>query len=455
MTGSGRISGRILVVDDDAGMRASLVDLLESAGWAVAAAARVRDALARLSEDPPDVILSDLRMPGRDGMDLLAEVQATDGPPVVMISAHGDIPAAVEAVRAGAYSFVEKPFVPERLLRILSHAADLRRLARDGVRLRARLSDLAGLERVLLGETPEIVALRDAVLDAAAVDAPVLIQGETGTGKELVARALHDLGPRSAGPFVALNAATLAPDGFEAEVFGVEGGAPGLVRGAAGGTLFLDELGACPEPAQAKLLRVIETGRVAPLGGAERAVDFRTVAAMGGDPDAAIAAGTLRRDLYYRIAAIALALPPLRARKADLPLLCRHFLDRLARLYEIAPPLLTDADLAALLAHDWPGNVRELRNVAERRVLAARRGRGSIAEAIGADGETPQVPGTLREAVAVFERELIGAAIRANGGRMDAVAESLGIGRRTLNEKIVKLGLEKADWLDGSAGDGA
>ena len=438
---------RVLVVDDDASMRASLDDLLTSAGWHVTVVPRVRAALRALTEDP-DVILTDLRMPGRDGMDLLAEVVARDGPPVVLLSAHGDIPAAVEAVHAGAYSFVEKPFEPDRLLNILTHAADLRRLSRDAANLRARLSDLAGLERVLLGETQTIAELRASVLDAAQVQAPVLICGETGTGKELVARALHDLGPRAAAPFVALNAATLAPEGFEREVFGTEDGPPGRIAQAEGGTLFLDEVAACPEPAQAKLLRVIETGRVAPLGGPERTVDFRVVAATAQAP-----LDGLRPDLYYRLSALELAIPPLRERRADLPLLLRHFLDRFGTLYEIAPPGLDEADLAAAIAHDWPGNVRELRNAAERRVLAARRGGGTLAEAIRPDGEAAAVPATLREAVAVFEGELIGRALAAHGGRMDGVAEALGIGRRTLNEKIVKLGLDKADWLDGKDDD--
>lgn len=441
--------GRVLVVDDDAAMRGSLEDLLGSAGWTVTVAARVADALRMLPDADPDVVLTDLRMPGRDGMALLADLIAANGPPVILISAHGDIPIAVEAIRSGAYSFVEKPFEPERLLTILSHAADLRRLTRDAKRLRARLAELSGLDRILLGESPEIVAIRRAVLEAAEISAPVLIRGETGTGKDLVARALHDLGPRAGGPFVAVNAATLAPATFEEEVFGRIGGREGLVAQAGGGTLFLDELAACPPDTQAKLLRVLETGRVTPIGGAERSVDFRIVAATASDLETAMRNGTLRADLYHRIAALEVALPPLRARLGDVPLLARHFLDHAAAVYEVAAPPLDEADIAALLAHDWPGNARELRNVAERRVLASRRGTGSIGEAIRPDDDGADIPTTLRGAVATFERELIGKAIAAHDGQMDAVAEGLGIGRRTLNEKIVKLGLDKAKWLEG------
>jgi len=434
----------ILIVDDDRSMRASLVDLLDSAGWRTEALPRASQVADHLARFQPDVILSDVRMPGMSGLELLASLNPDFSPPLVLISAHGDIPTAVQAMQDGAYSFVEKPYEPRRLLTILRHAADQHRMRKGAERLKARLARLSGLDRVLLGRTEETARLREDVLDLAETGTPVLLQGETGTGKELVAHALHDLGPHPDGPFVALNCAALSAEAFESEMFGVKGAHAGKLLAADGGTLFLDEICACPMPVQAKLLRVIEHQEVTPLGAnAPISVRFRIVSATNEDPEAAVAEGRLRQDLLFRINTVVLPLPPLRQRRDDLALLFTHFLENYARVYEIAAPDLTQADVTALLAHDWPGNVRELRNVAERRILAARRGAGTVAEAIRADQMPEDVPDTLREAVAAFEKELIGKAIRAHEGRMDAVAEALGIGRRTLNEKIVKLGLDK------------
>lgn len=442
----GSPSFRVIVVDDDAAMRDSLEDLLLAADWTVETASRALAALDRLNPFQPDVVLSDVRMPDLSGLDLLERVRGVDRPPVVLISAHGDIPMAVEAVRGGAYTFIEKPYEPHRLLQVLRHAAEQHRMTQAAERMRARLAKLSGLDRVLLGDTPEVRELRDTVIDLAAAPAPVLLLGETGTGKELVARALHDLGPTSDGPFVALNAASIDPQSVERALFGgVE--TPGRLREADGGTLFLDEVCSCPEPTQAKLLRALETGRVETAGREEATVRFRLVSASNREPEAAVREGKLRADFLYRVNALIVRLPPLRRRLDDVPFLFRYFLDHYARLYELEPPSLANDDLAALLTHRWPGNVRELRHVAERRVLAARRGRGSVAEAIAPDQPIEDVPATLREAVASFEREIIGRAVRSHGGRMDAVAEALGIGRRTLNDKIVKLGLDKDEWL--------
>lgn len=435
---------RIIVVDDDREMRESLTQLLQAAGWQVenlASAERVPD---RLEAVQPDVILSDVRMPGQSGIDLLHQIAQRAGPPVVLISAHGDIPMAVQAMQDGAYSFLEKPYDPRRLLTVLRHAAENHRLAQNAERLKARLAQLSGLDRVLLGETPSIRALREDILDLAETDVPVMLLGETGTGKELVARALHDLSSRSGDPFVAVNCAAIPVQHFEIGMFGEAGGAPGTLVGADGGTLFLDEIGACPEPVQAKLLRVIEAREFLPLGAeAPVRVDIRIVSASNEQLDDAVEAGKFRGDLLYRLNAMVLTLPALRDRREDIGLLFTHFLEAFSSVYESAVPDLSAEDYAALLAHEWPGNVRELRHAAERRILAARRGRGTVAQAIRPDGDPAEVPDTLREAVAAFERQLIAKAIQSHNGRMDATAEALGIGRRTLNEKIVKLGLNK------------
>lgn len=436
---------RVLIVDDDREMRQSLVDLMEAAGWYAEALSRATDVERRLSDLQPDVILSDVRMPGMTGLELLARLAGDGAPPMVLISAHGDIPMAVQAMQRGAYSFVEKPYEPRRLLTILSHAAEQHQMRASNRRLRARLSQLSGLDRVLLGGTEAMARLRRDVFDLADSPAAVLIAGETGTGKELVARALHDIGPQSTGPFVALNCATLTPERFSAGLTGDGGGA---LFSATGGTVFLDEICACPLDVQAMLLRLIEDKAYQPPdAAAPLPLAARFLAATNEDAAKAVADGRLRQDLLYRLNTITLTLPPLRDRRDDLVLLLLHFLEETARLYEIVTPELTQDDLAALLAHDWPGNVRELRSVAERRVLMARRGTGGVAEAIAPKEAPDEVPHTLREAVAAFEREMIGKAINAHQGRMDAVAEALGIGRRTLNEKIVKLGLDKDAFL--------
>jgi len=434
----------VLVVEDDKSMRLSLVELLEAANWHVDTVARAELALDRLTKAQPDVILSDIRMPGMSGIDLLHQLQGTGAPPIVLISAHGDIPTAVQAMQDGAYSYLEKPYDPRRLLSVLSHAAEQHRMQHQNQRLKERLTQLAGLDRTLLGQSKQIMRLRDDILDLAQVQTSVLIQGETGTGKELVARALHDLGPNSDGPFVAVNCAVLSAERFEQEMFGTVDDPSGYLVSAIGGTVFLDEICACPLPAQAKLLRVLEDKQVLPVGAdTPIAANFRVISATNQDITAATSAGQFRADLLYRINTMALTLPPLRGRRDDLMLLCIEFMQQLAQVYEIPPPVLTPDDLTQLMMHEWPGNVRELRNVIERRILAARRGGGSMEQALQADPLPQDVPETLREAVASFERELISKAIRTHQGRMDAAAEALGIGRRTLNEKIVKLGLNK------------
>ena len=435
---------RALVVEDDRAMRASLVDLLEAAGWRVEALNRAERAEAALADFAADVILSDVRMPGMSGLELLRSLVPQNAPPLVLISAHGDIPMAVEAIQAGAYSFVEKPYEPKRLLTILRHAAEQSRMRADNARLRARLLALAGLDRVLIGASPAIRDLRRDVLALADMAAPVLLLGETGTGKDLVSRAIHDLGPRADGPYIAVNCALLSPERFEAEMFGVAGGPDGHILRADGGTLFLDEIAACPPAVQARFLRVLEEGEVLPEGGVQpHKVAMRVISATNEDIAAAVAADRFREDLYYRLNTFTLALPPLRDRRDDLRPLMVHFMAELAALYDVTVPDLTPEDVDALMTHDWPGNVRELRSVAERRLLAARRGGGSVAEAIEPGQDAAETPSSLRAAVAAYERELIGRAITAHKGRMDAVADALGIGRRTLNEKIVKLGLDK------------
>ena len=441
---------RVLVIDDDRGLRDSLCDLLESGGFDVEALPRASGVLEKLASYGPDVILCDVRMPGVTGIELLEMLQGKTSVPMVLMSAHGDISMAVSAMQDGAYSFVEKPFDPRHLLKLLEDAATLYRLSRDSERLKARLADLTGLDRVLLGATKNIVSLREEILDLSESDANVMLRGETGSGKELVARALHDLGARAGGPFVPINCAAIPLMTFEETLFGSPDMPDGLLAQADGGTLFLDELGAIPTEAQAALLRAIETRHYTPVGSTQvRQSGFRVVSAGNEKLEDALKAGALREDFFFRLNTVVLTIPALRERRDDIPLLYANFLDQFAVIYEITSPGITSDDLATLLAHPWPGNVRELRSVAERRILAARRGVGSVASALQLDSGDDDVPDTLREAVAGFERQLIARALTTHQGRMDAVAEALGIGRRTLNEKIVKLGLNKDEVLQG------
>lgn len=440
---------KIVVIDDDREMRDSLSHLLEAADWHVDLFSRAEAALEQLDVLQPHVILSDVRMPGMDGMELLDHVTQPTAPPIVLLTAHGDIPMAVEAIQKGAYGFIEKPCEPRRLLMVLKHGADQHRMSADTERLKARLARLSGLDRILIGQSDVLTSLREQILNLIDTNAPVMILGETGTGKELVAHALHDLSARANGPFKAVNCATIPPEHFETTMFGEINQQRGLLDQADGGTLFLDEIGTCPIQIQAKLLRMIETQEYTPVG-SDRTIpiDIRILSASNEDLNAAVQENSFRADLLYRLNTLMVNLPTLRERKNDIVMLFSHFMAEYAQVYEVDVPELTTEDMSALMGHEWPGNVRELRHVAERRILSSRCGRGTVGEAIYPTQSIPQeVPDTLREAVAAFEREIIAKAIKNHEGRMDAVAKTLGIGRRTLNDKIVKLGLDKSAIL--------
>jgi len=439
---------RILVIDDDKEVRESISHLLAKAGFDVDCLSRAQDAAAFMRAQRTDVLLCDVRMPGTTGIELQAELKDQSDVPIVLMSAHGDISMAVEAIHNGAYSFLEKPYDPRRLLKLLENAAQRHRLSQKTTRLTERLSQLSGLDQILIGDTEQIVSIRRQVVDLSAAGPNVMLLGETGTGKELVARALHDLGPRSAEPFVAINCAAIPITRFEEFVFGIDGQSSGFFADAEDGTLFIDELGAISLEAQAKLLRAIETKEFFPLGSSKsRKANIRIISAANNKLSEMIKAGAFREDLFFRLNTIVLNLPPLRERKDDIALIYRHYLDKFSSVYECDIPYVSSDDTAVLLSHDWPGNVRELRNLCERHVLASRRGSVALRELLEGPSDYGSTPETLREAVAAFERELLSKALVANEGRMDDVAASLGIGRRTLNEKIVKLGLDKSALL--------
>jgi two-component system C4-dicarboxylate transport response regulator DctD len=447
----------VFIVDDDREMRQSLSQYLTKAGCQPQVFASAQAALAALQTSCPDVLVTDVRMPGMSGLDLLGTLAGMGPvPPTVLITAHGDVAMAVEAMRAGAFDFVEKPFLPARLLDIIHKAAAFGRLRAENSNLRKRLRRLSGLDATLIGECAEMQRLREDIEDAADCEAAVLILGETGSGKELVARALHDLGSRCGGAFIPVNCAAITNELFESEMFGHLAGAftgatrstPGNFVAASDGTLFLDELGAFPISQQPKLLRALEAGEITPVGGSSsRQIDVRFVSATNDNLEERVKSGSFREDLFFRLNTLVLKIPPLRRRGGDIVMLFNHYLEHFALVYEVKAPDISAEDTALLVAQEWPGNVRQLRQVAERRILAARRGRGSVAEALACkipDGEPPL---GLKQNVEHYERLLIARALDAHGGHIDRVMEELGIARRTLNEKMARYGLRREDHV--------
>ncbi|MBA1322480.1 sigma-54-dependent transcriptional regulator [Pseudomonas plecoglossicida] len=438
----------VIVVDDEASIRTAVEQWLGLSGFAVQLFARADECLAQLPEHFPGVIISDVRMPGMDGLQLLAELQARDPDlPVILLTGHGDVPMAVEAMRNGAYDFLEKPFTPQHLLGSLRRALEKRQLVLENRRLHEQADLKARLETTLLGMSQGLQQLRRQVLDLANLPVNVLLRGETGSGKERVARCLHDFGPRAAKPFVALNCAAIPEALFEAELFGHESGAftgaqgkrIGKLEYANGGTLFLDEIESMPLAQQAKLLRVIQEQKLERLGANQSiSVDLRIIAATKPDLLAEARAGRFREDLAYRLNVAELRLAPLRERREDIPLLFDFFARTTAERLQRSVPPLTGAQLAQLLSHDWPGNVRELANAAERHAL----GLGSSGPEVDAVGPS------LAEQIEAFEAQCLRAALRQSGGEIKAVMEVLQLPRRTLNEKMQRHGLVREDFLE-------
>lgn len=436
----------VALVDDDDDFREALTERLGLEGFEVSAFPSAEAALKAVDAGFAGVVVSDLRMPGLDGRQLLARLQAIDeGLPVLMITGHGDIADAVEALRHGAYDFVAKPFAFERLLDSLNRALEKRALVLDNRRLAAAQSD-AGLELPLLGASETMARLRATIAQLADARLDVLIEGETGVGKEVVARALHNGGRRRIHPFVAVNCGALPEGLIESELFGHEPGAfPGATRRRIGhieqshrGTLFLDEIESMPMAVQVKLLRVIEEREVQPIGGPAKTLDLRILASSKIDLEDAIRAGAFREDLYYRLNVVKLRVAPLRERREDMPLLFAHFLRRAAAREGRSAPGLTAAVRRRLLEHDWPGNVRELVHFAER-VAAGLIDPGGV-------GVVEEEAGGLTERVARYEAELIRETLERCDGDVTAVTEALRLPRKTLYDKLQKHGLKPADF---------
>ena len=441
--------GHVLFVDDEASMREAVTQWLELAGFELIVQDNATSALGKLSAGFPGVLVTDLKMEGIDGLELLRRSQEVDPElPVVVITGHGDVETAVEAMRLGAYDFIEKPFAPERFLEIVRHAGEKRRLVIENRRLRRAVNEQTLSSRII-GTSKVAENLRAAVAELAGTDVSVVLYGETGVGKDLVARCLHDFGRRHDANYVAVNCAAIPDTMVESEFFGHEAGAftsavktrAGKLEHASGGTLFLDEIDSMPLATQGKLLRVLQERAVERLGSNRSiAVDLRPIAASKIDLRKASDAGRFRPDLYYRLSVVELMVPPLRDRKEDIPLLFEYFAGLAAQAHGRDMRPVSAGTVSTLMAQDWAGNVRELRNAAERYAL----GLGGVTARLKAeDGKL-----SLAEQVEAFERTVIERALTESGGKINAVMERLDIPRRTLSEKMTRLGLDRERFLD-------
>ncbi len=454
---------RVLVVDDEPNMRRILGAILTGEGHTVHEAEGVTAARATLASTAVDVILTDQRMADGEGLDLLVDARELDAAiPVVLITAFATVELAVRALRQGAFDFVAKPFEPDTVRAVVRRAAERAELVRENTRLRRQVRSLSATDE-LVGNGPALTRLRDLVARVAPTGATVLITGETGTGKELVAQAIHAASPRADGPFVAVNCAGFTDTLLESELFGHERGAftgadrtrQGVFEAAHHGTLFLDEAGEMPLTLQAKLLRVLMGGEVLRVGSSvPRQVDVRILAATNRDLEAEVRRGAFREDLYYRLAVFPIEVPPLRQRRDDIPALVDHLLARIARDLKMPPRPLAPAAMAKLLAYDFPGNVRELRNLVERASILASGDRVEAADLplpdaddaaatrLG-DGVAAAVPAAteLRTTLEAVERGLITRALAAADGVQAEAARQLGLSRSALAYRLKRLGL--------------
>jgi DNA-binding NtrC family response regulator len=443
---------RILVVDDDAAMSSAVCDVLRQTGYVPASAQSGAEALELVKREPPDLIISDLRMTEMSGHQLQLHLQ-TIAPdlPVIIITAFGSIESAVESMKLGARDFITKPFSNKQLLLVVSRALENRRLRQEVKQLRGELARSYGLSNIIAVD-PTMSAVLEMVERVADSLATVLIMGESGTGKDLLARAIHFSSSRRDGPFIPINCAALPENLIESELFGYARGAftdarqakTGLFVAARGGTLFLDEVGEMPLALQTKLLRAIEDKKIRPLGATEEiSADVRIVAATNADLEQAAEEGRLRSDLYYRLATVTITVPPLRNRPADIPLLIKHFLSRAsAEAGRSVPEIAPDA-MIRLLRHPWPGNARELQNAIQRGVILARNNVLTIKELPPKVAGLDITPGkVLSEAVDKrmsldqLERDYVRAVVEAVNGNKTEAANILKIDRKTLYRKL-------------------
>ena len=438
---------QILFVDDEKDLRISSTQTLELEGLKVKSFSSAQNVAESISQNFNGIIVTDIKMPGKTGLELMDELLEIDQElPVIIITGHGDVPLAVDAMRAGAYDFIEKPFSPANLVDVVKRALEKRALVLEvrGLRLAAAQSD--DLETKLVGASKVMVYLRQQIKTVAQTSADVLIIGETGSGKEVVSRALARESDRAGQPFVAINCAALPADLVESELFGHEAGAfAGAIRDrhgkfehARGGIVFLDEIESMPLELQAKLLRAIQERSITRLGSNEPIeLDVRFIAASKIDLELAASENKFRKDLLYRLNVVTLKVPALSERKSDIPRLFLHLAKRAALKNKCTLPIISPLMLSSLAHKNWPGNVRELANVAERFVL----GLGRVAEGDIEGGRQP-----LSQRVAEHEKTLIAAELTVHGGKLKQTYESLGLSRKSLYEKMEKHKLSRKDF---------
>jgi len=439
--------GVVFLIDDDVDLLASATDWIEMNGFEVAAFSNAIDAIRQLENVVPDVLVSDIRMPSVDGMTLLATVRKSHpAVPVVLLTGHGEVQLAVKAMKAGAEDFLEKPYDADHLIAVLEKAVKRHALSAEIGRLQKVVRRVSNDTEEIIGSHPSMIRLREQVRTIAALDVDVLVIGETGTGKELVARTLHEQSARASRPFVPINCAAIPEAAFESELFGYAKGAfPGADKDragkfeyASGGTILLDEADALPLPLQAKLLRVLQERTIERLGeNRSRPVDVRVLATSKTDLQEAIRQNRFRSDLYFRLSATTIPLPPLRSRDNDILLLYAHFARLAAQRYGVSPARLEPEAGYQLLKEDWPGNVRELKNRAEAEALGLDWIQGSD---LSQDKNNKFLAG-LNDELKHYERTLIQRALTTSGNNIAKAAAILRIPRRTLSEKISRLGL--------------
>lgn len=440
----------VAIVDDEAHMRDSISQWLELSEIPTQSFASAEAALAEIGSGFPGIIVSDIRMPGMGGMALLKRVQQLDPAlPIILITGHGDISMAVEAMRAGAYDFVEKPFDPDRLADLCKRAIEARRLTLDNRALRRELSDGTVLLRKLMGRSAAVERLREDILDFAQADGNVMIWGETGTGKSLIAHAIHACGTRQGRPFIVLNCAAMSDDAIEQRLFGPSDTAEirPIMEMTVPCTLCLEEIEALSPAMQVRLMTMLDSlAQEAAEGEAPR---VRLIAVCGQAENDATIKEALRQDLFFRIAAMEITAPSLRDRGEDVLLLFNRFAQLFAEDYGCEPPQLTPNDAANLLRADWPGNIRQLLNLAERAVLQSRRGGEDVSALLASETseEAEVTVKPLKEHVEAFERMLIENSLNRHNGSVARVMDELALPRRTLNEKMAKYGLSRADFV--------
>ena len=449
-----KTNSKVIFIDDEKHIRQANTQTLELADLAVTCFGAAEEALPQIDKDLQGIIVCDIRLPMMDGLTLLHRVRKIDQDlPVILITGHGDISTAVQAMRDGAYDFIEKPYSAERLVKTVQRALEKRTLTLENRNLRRELEAQKTPGPRIIGKTGAIEQLRSTISQVADAGADVLITGETGTGKELVARSLHELSRRRTNNFVAINCGAVSESLIESELFGHEAGSftdarekrIGKFEYANGGTLLLDEIESMPLHVQVHLLRILQERTVERIGSNKSiSLDLRVVAAAKADLKELSQKGIFREDLYYRLNVVRFRLPPLRERREDIPLLFHHFILVACHRYQQEVPLPESTQLNTLMTYPWPGNVRELRNIAERYVLLGAQNDWSIDRILS--GSVNVEPRSLARQVEIFEKSLIEQALSSNNGSIKEVMNVLSIPRKTLSDKMRKYGLDKSDF---------